>query len=90
MPAAFDTAAIVRDLEAADMDRRQAEAIAAACHKAATAAQPVTPAQMDAGLAALETRLTNRLYAVAGAIIGAVVASAVALAVAVLQALPGP
>ena len=59
MAAAFDTAAIVRDLEAADMDRRQAEAVAAACHKAATAAQPVTPEQLEAALAKLEVRLVR-------------------------------
>lgn len=43
------------------MDRRQAEAVAAACHRAATAAQHVTPDQLDAALAKLETRLTWRL-----------------------------
>ena len=72
MPAELDTAAIVRDLEAADMDRRQAEAVAAACHKAATAAQPVTPDQLDAALAKLEARMIRWMLVIAGAVVAAV------------------
>ncbi len=61
MGAAFDTAATVRELEAAGLKREQAEAIAAACHKAADAAEPVTRPELDAALAKLETRLTMRI-----------------------------
>jgi len=72
MPAELDTAAIVRDLEASNMDRRQAEAVAAACHKAATAAQPVTPDQLEAALAKLEARMIRWMLVVGGAVVAAV------------------
>lgn len=54
------------------MDRRQAEAVAAACHRAATAAQPVTPDQSDAALANLEARLIPWMLVIAGAVVAAV------------------
>ena len=82
MSTAFDTAAIVRALEAAHMDRRQAEAVAAACHEAATAAQPVTPDLLDAALATLETRMTWRLLGFMAALLavhGGMIVAAVAM-----------
>ena len=78
MSAVLDTAAIVRDLEAANMDRTQAEAVAAARHKAATAAQPVTPEQLDGALAKLEARMTWRMVSALAAQ-GALVIAAVKL-----------
>jgi len=92
MAVALDTAAIVRDLEAANMDRRQAEAVAAACHKAATAARPVTPEQLDAALAKLETRLTWRLLGFMAALLavhGGLIIAAVAI-LGVLIRWPAP
>jgi len=84
MAQAFDTLAAARTLHNAGMDRDQAEAVASVIRQGQ--GELVTSAMLDAKLAALEARLTNRLYAVAGAIVGAVIASAVAL----FQALPGP
>jgi len=72
MPAELDTAAIVHGLEASNMDRRQAEAVAAACHKAATAAQPVTPDRLEAALAKLEARMIRWMLVVGGAVVAAV------------------
>ncbi len=72
MPGGLDTAAVVRDLEAADMDRRQAEAVAAACHRAATAAQPITLDRLDAALAKLEARMIHWMLVIAGAVVAAV------------------
>ncbi len=65
----FNAAAIVRDLEAADMGRRQAEVVTAACHRIATVAQPPTPARLDAALAKLEARLIRSMLVIAGAVV---------------------
>ena len=88
MPAAFDAIAAVRRLEDAGLSREAAEAITASDLEASGAGRGGLAIKAD--LAALEARLTNRLYAVAGAIVGAVFASAAALAVAILQAIPNP
>ena len=88
MPAAFDTIAAVRRLEDTGLSREAAEAITAGDLEASGAGHAALATKAD--LAALEVRLTNRLYAVAGTIVGAVFVSAVALAVAILQAVPSP
>ena len=79
---AFDTLSTARDLEAAGIERTQAEAIALALGRtrgdSATAAD-LAPLATKAELAALETRLTNRFYGVAIALAGVVVASATLL-----------
>ncbi len=66
------SAAMVRDPEAANMDRRPPEAVAAARHRAATAAQPLTPDRRDAALAKLEARMTRWMLVIAGAAVAAV------------------
>ena len=53
------------------MDRRQAEVEAAACHKAATPAQPVTPDQLDAALTTLESRMIRWMLVIGGAVVAA-------------------
>ena len=68
----FDTAATVRALEDAGLERKQAEAIATACREAAEVAEPVTQAGLDAALAQLETKLTWRLVYVAAVVVAAV------------------
>ena len=57
--AAFDTLTTARELEAAGIERRQAEAIAEGMRRAAGADREAlaTKADLDADLAALETRL---------------------------------
>ena len=57
--AAFDTLTTARELEAAGIERRQAEAIAEGMRRAAGADREAlaTKADLDAKLAALETRL---------------------------------
>ncbi|MCY4141698.1 MAG: hypothetical protein OXF56_25970 [Rhodobacteraceae bacterium] len=62
MSGTFNTAVTVRNLEATGLKREQAEAIATACHEAVDAAQPVTRPELDAALAALENRLTMRMF----------------------------
>ena len=59
--AAFDTLTTARELEAAGVERRQAEAHAEALRRA-----------VSADLAALEARLTWRLVGIAAAIVAAV------------------
>ena len=56
---AVDTLAVARDLEAADIGRRQAEAIAGAMYRVAGATDDTLATKAD--LAALEARLM-RLY----------------------------
>ena len=79
---AFDTLSTARDLEAAGLERMQAEAIALALGRtredSATGAD-LAPLATKAEFAALETRLTNRFYGVAIALAGVVVASATLL-----------
>ena len=79
---AFDTLGIVRDLEAAGVERRQAEAHAEAVAKAANAGhgELATKADVDKGLgelktdmANLETRLTVRFVGIAVGIVIAIV-----------------
>ena len=90
---AFDTLGIARDLEAAGVERRQAEAHAEALRKAtafrlehlATKAD-LAPLATKAELAALETRLTQRMYTVvfAAVLANGVISGALAAALRVL------
>ncbi len=61
MAAVFDTLSAARELEAAGMERRQAETAAKAA--GAERAELVTKADLKAELAALEARLTWRMIA---------------------------
>lgn len=72
MSTAFDSAATVRELEAAGLDRVQAEVVAAACRKASEAVEPVTCPELDAALVQLETRLVRWILAIGAAIVAAV------------------
>ena len=83
MNAAFDTLVAARELEAAGVGRKEAEAIAAMGRQAAGANcdRPATRADIEdfatkADIAALETRLTVRFFgglvAVGGSIVAAV------------------
>lgn len=70
---AFDTLTAARDLEAAGMARKQAEAVASAIR--AGQGELATRADLRADLAGLETRLTTRMYGLALAVAAVVVAS---------------
>lgn len=70
--APFDTLAAARELTAAGMDRGQAEAVASAIR--AGQGELVTRDTLRAELAALEARLTWRIFLVAGAQAGLIVA----------------
>ena len=81
--AAFDTLETMRDLEAAGVERAQAEAIAGAVRKAAVADRDALATKADiahleaatkADRAALEARMHRALWMQAGAIVAAVVA----------------
>ena len=74
----FDTLEIVRDLEAAGVERRQAEAHAEAMAKAANAGHGELATKTD--MANLETRLTVRFIGIA--------VGQVALIVALLKLFP--
>ena len=67
--AAFDSFQAARALQAAGVDRAQAEAIADAIQQrqdyATKSDLAELRAELRADMAALETRLTNRIYAVA-------------------------
>ena len=67
--ASFDTFQAARALESAGMDRPQAEAIAEAIrlrpHFVAKSDLTELRAELRGDMASLETRLTNRIYAVA-------------------------
>ena len=90
---AIDTLGIARDLEAAGVERRQAEAHAEALHKAtvtsleqlATKAD-LAPLATRAELASLEARLTPRLYTVvvAAVLANGLIAGALATALRIL------
>ncbi len=77
----FNPLATARELEAAGIERRQAEAIAEGMREAADAAAGADRealatktdlAEVRADLAALEARLTRRLVGIAAAIVAAV------------------
>ena len=77
----FDTLTTARDLEAAGVERRQAEAHAEALRRAVSADRDEFATKADlagvrdelrADLAALEARLTWRLLGIAAAIVAAV------------------
>ena len=70
--AAFDTLAAVRDLEAAGVERAQAEAIAGAVRKAAGAGREELATKTD--IANLRADVYRALWMQAGAIVAAVVA----------------
>ena len=96
--ASFDTLAAARELEAAGMDRVQAEAVAETCREAASAdgdvatkadlAAAIAPLATKAELSALETRLTWRIVGIVAGVNGAFAALIVGLLVAVLDRLP--
>ena len=67
--AAFDTLAAARALKDAGVKPEHAEAIADAVRAAAQAGREELATKAD--LAALELRMTNKLYAVAGALAAA-------------------
>ena len=71
---AFDTLAAASALENAGIKSEHAKAFAAQLGAAATAGEPVSRPEMDAALASLEARMTNKLYAVAAALAGLMVA----------------
>ena len=74
---AFDTLQAARDLKAAGIESDQAEAIASKMGEAADTgwADLVTKADLTAAIAALETPITNRLYAAVFAAAGIVIAA---------------
>ena len=63
--AAFDAFQAARALESAGVARAQAEVIAEAIRPRQDHARKADLAELRADMAALETRLTNRIYAVA-------------------------
>ncbi len=71
--AAFDTLAAARALKDAGVQPEHAEAIADAVRAAAQAGREELATKAD--LAALELRMTNKLYAVAGALAALIVAA---------------
>ena len=71
--AAFDTLAAARALKDAGVQPEHAEAIANAVREAANAGREELATKSD--LAALELRLTNKLYAVAIGIVGVTIAA---------------
>ena len=71
MSRAFDTAATVRDLQAAGVGRGQAEALAAACRKASEDRDHVTRAELEAAVAKQEVRLLKWVLGVAAAVVAA-------------------
>ena len=68
--ATFDTLSAARKLEAAGVERRQADAHAEALREAVSADRDELATEAD--LAALEARLTWRLVGIAAAIVAAV------------------
>ena len=72
---AFDTLAAARKLKAARVEPEQAEAIADAIGAADGGGSLVTKDHLDKRLAALETRLVNRLYAAIGIAVGVTIAA---------------
>ncbi len=76
--ATFDTLSAARKLEAAGVERRQAEAHAEALREAVSADRDAlaTKADLDAKLAGLETRMYRALWIQAAALIGAQLAIA--------------
>ena len=71
---AFDTLAAADALENAGVETKHAKALAAQLGVAAAAGEPVGKPDLEAALAALEARMTNKLYAVAAALAGLMVA----------------
>ena len=63
--AAYDSFKAARALESAGVDRVQAEAIAKAIQQSRDYATKSDIAELRAEMAALETRLSNRMYAIA-------------------------
>ena len=77
----FDALAAARDIEAAGLERAQAEAIAAAVRQAAAAdrGELATKADLETGLANLRAGLYRALWIQTGFIVGAIVAAVIAL-----------
>ena len=86
MTAAFDTLTTARELEAAGVERRQAEAIAGAVRQAVSAdrGELATKADLDTAIADLKT---DMLKVAIGVAIGVVIANATLTAVFVFGAL---
>ena len=84
--AAFDTLTTARELEAAGVERRQAEAIAGAVRQAVSAdrGELATKADLDTAIADLKT---DMLKVAIGVAIGVVIANATLTAVFVFGAL---
>jgi len=74
----FDTMAAVRHLRDSRLDERQAVAITETVREGITgnAATNTDLAALGSNMVGLETRLTNRIHAVAGAVIAGQVATA--------------
>ena len=73
----FDTLQAARDLKAAGIESDQAEAIASKMGEAANTGRAglATKADLTAAIAALGTRITNRLYSAVFAAAGIVIAA---------------
>ncbi len=61
MAVSFDTLAAAEAMESAGVEQRQARAIAAQMHAAASADEAVTRPELEAALAALKTELLDRI-----------------------------
>ena len=77
----FDALAAARDIEAAGLERAQAEAIVGAMRQAAVAdrGELATKADLETGLANLRADLYRALWIQTGVIAGAIVAAVIAL-----------
>ena len=83
----LDTHAITRELTAAGIDPAHADGSTSAVRQAAEHGDPVTPDQLNAGIAALETRLIKWIVGIVLSAAGIVTAVGVTLGVAILRAL---
>ena len=75
MASSFDTLAAAEAIENAGADSRLAKVIASQLRVASDAGEPVTRAELDAALAALEARLTWRLIGAMVALAGVIIAA---------------
>ncbi len=94
MAVSFDTLAAAEAMESAGVESRQARAIAAQLHAAASTGEAITRPELEVALAALKTELLDRIAeserrtaALLWRLFGGMVAVA-AVAVAVLKYLP--
>ncbi len=75
MASSFDTLAAAEAIENAGADSRLAKVIASQLRVASDAGEPVTRAELDAALAALEARLIWRLIGAMVALAGVIIAA---------------